>query len=132
MTSLEQLQKQMNTENEAVKAIREKKQTAISQRHQLFSQITENDLVKKEFLNLEPGASVYKLIGPVLVSQDLSDATAVVDKRLEYLNGELQRVDRMIKDYASKEEDIEGKMLSIQRAAQELVKKIQGAESSKK
>ena len=32
---------------------------------------------------------VYKLIGPVLVKQDLDEAKATVAKRLEYINGEM-------------------------------------------
>ena len=33
--------------------------------------------------------AVYKLIGPVLVKQDLDEAKATVAKRLEYINGEM-------------------------------------------
>lgn len=33
--------------------------------------------------------TVFKLIGPVLVKQDLDEAKATVGKRLEYINGEM-------------------------------------------
>jgi len=33
--------------------------------------------------------TIYKLIGPVLVKQDLDEAKATVAKRLEYINGEM-------------------------------------------
>lgn len=38
---------------------------------------------------LESTNTVYKLIGPVLVKQDLDEAKATVTKRLEYINGEM-------------------------------------------
>lgn len=34
-------------------------------------------------------ANVYKLIGPVLVKQDLAEAKANVKKRIEYISAEL-------------------------------------------
>jgi prefoldin beta subunit len=38
---------------------------------------------------LEPSAGVFKLVGPVLIKQDLADAKGNVDKRLQYLNDEM-------------------------------------------
>ena len=38
---------------------------------------------------LDSTNTVYKLIGPVLVKQDLDEAKATVTKRLEYINGEM-------------------------------------------
>lgn len=38
---------------------------------------------------LEDDANVYKLIGPVLVKQDLAEANANVRKRMEYISAEL-------------------------------------------
>ena len=38
---------------------------------------------------LEDGAVVYKLIGPVLVQQELAEARQTVDKRLDYINKEM-------------------------------------------
>lgn len=38
---------------------------------------------------LEDDANVFKLIGPVLVKQDLAEAKANVNKRLEYITAEL-------------------------------------------
>ena len=38
---------------------------------------------------LDSANIVYKLIGPVLVRQDLDEAKATVAKRLEYINGEM-------------------------------------------
>ena len=46
-------------------------------------------LVQEEIGRLEDGADVYKLIGPVLMSQDLEEARQNVDKRIEFIRGEM-------------------------------------------
>ncbi|KAE8655326.1 Prefoldin subunit 6 [Hibiscus syriacus] len=52
-------------------------------------QLGENELVLKELGLLNEDANVYKLIGPVLVKQDLAEANANVSKRIEYISAEL-------------------------------------------
>lgn len=43
----------------------------------------------QELALLDSQNTVYKLIGPVLVKQDLDEAKVTVGKRLEYINGEM-------------------------------------------
>ena len=43
----------------------------------------------KEFENLDGDAVVYKLVGPVLIKQELSEGKETVEKRLVYCEGEL-------------------------------------------
>ena len=79
---------------------------AIEARQRLEAQFSENELVKKvrrtlrtrtrplitaaqEFGSLTPENTVYKLIGPVLVKQDQSDAKANVETRLEFIKSEM-------------------------------------------
>jgi len=38
---------------------------------------------------LEPEGKVFKLLGPVLVPQDIDEAKSNVDKRIEFISGEL-------------------------------------------
>ena len=38
---------------------------------------------------LEDDTLIYKMMGPVLVKQDLSEARQTVTKRLEYINKEM-------------------------------------------
>lgn len=47
-------------------------------------QDTENKMVENELNLIEDDASVYKLVGPVLLKQELSDVKHNVSKRLEY------------------------------------------------
>lgn len=70
-----------------------KLQKDIAKNHQVRKKYTiqlgENELVLKELDLLNEGANVYKLIGPVLVKQDLAEANANVSKRIEYISAEL-------------------------------------------
>jgi len=43
----------------------------------------------QEFATLKPTNTVYKLIGPILVSQDQEEAKSNVEKRLEFISTEL-------------------------------------------
>ena len=58
-------------------------------RGQFLQQANENELVKQELDLLSDGAPVYKLIGPVLMQQDLDDAKQNVAKRLDFIKGEM-------------------------------------------
>ena len=40
---------------------------------------------------------VYKLIGPALVTQDLVEAKSNVEKRIDYISGELRRKEEAMK-----------------------------------
>lgn len=42
---------------------------------------------------VEDGNNVFKLVGPVLVKQDLLEAQANMQKRLDFIAGELSRVE---------------------------------------
>lgn len=46
-------------------------------------------LREQELDLLSDGAKVFKLIGPVLLKQDVDEAKANVNKRLEFINNEL-------------------------------------------
>lgn len=43
----------------------------------------------QELEALEEGAVVYKLVGPVLIKQDLGEAKVTVKKRIDWLKAEL-------------------------------------------
>ena len=74
---------------------------AIESRQALGAQEAENKTVKavrlpllscltrQEFAKLTPNNNVYKQMGPVLVKQDQVEAKANVDKRLEFIAGEM-------------------------------------------
>lgn len=45
--------------------------------------------MQREFGTLPPGAPIYKMLGPVLLKQDATEAGMAVDGRLEYIGKEL-------------------------------------------
>ncbi|MBA0724266.1 hypothetical protein Golax_020969 [Gossypium laxum] len=79
----------------------------IAKNHQVRKKYTiqlgENELVLKELDLLKEDANVYKLIGPVLVKQDLAEANANVRKRIEYISAELKRLDSSLQDLEEKQ-----------------------------
>ncbi|RUP51491.1 Prefoldin [Jimgerdemannia flammicorona] len=83
------MEAKLEAESAAYQAIQKDLTKAVESRQRLDSQLQENELVQKEFSLLAEGANIYKLIGPVLVKQDRSEATSNVDKRLEFIRAEM-------------------------------------------
>ncbi|XP_076899180.1 prefoldin subunit 6-like [Bidens hawaiensis] len=103
-------------------------QKDISKNHQVKKKYTiqlgENELVLKELDLLKDDANVFKLIGPVLVKQDLAEANANVRKRIEYISAELKRL-------ASTLQDLEEKQNSKKEAIFKLQQRIQSLQAGK-
>ena len=72
-------------------------QELMQTRTKLETQFQENKIVKEEFDTLEDDAKVYKLMGPVLLSQDKSEAEDNVNKRLEFITAEIEKVEKNMK-----------------------------------
>jgi prefoldin beta subunit len=53
---------------------------------------------------------VFKMIGPALIKQDLVEAKSNVNKRIEYIKGEINRMDTNIKAGQSKCKDREAEV----------------------
>nr|SVE76184.1 EOG090X0MQF [Daphnia hispanica] len=115
----EALQKKMQQEVEKFKAIQKEYQTVISSRQQLDSQLTENSGVKEELSLLESDANVFKLIGPVLVKQDLEEARQNVSKRIDYITGETKRLDKTIEDLDKKQDSQREALGKLQQQLQQ-------------
>ena len=49
----------------------------------------ENEQVKVELDLADDNDVVYKLVGPVLMKEDLSEARSTVEKRIEFINKEM-------------------------------------------
>ncbi|EMD41290.1 hypothetical protein CERSUDRAFT_41448 [Gelatoporia subvermispora B] len=77
---------------------------AVEARQRLDAQLSENELVKKEFNQLKESNVIYKLIGPVLVKQDHAEAKSNVETRLDFIRGEIKRVETQLKDLEEKSE----------------------------
>ncbi|CAL8331937.1 prefoldin subunit 6 [Gadus morhua] len=114
----EALQKKLQSELEKYKQMQKDVSKSMSARQKLEAQLTENNIVKEELDLMESSNTVYKLIGPVLVKQDLEEAKATVAKRLEYINGEIQRYEALLKEMEKKSEQHREVLSSLQQEYQ--------------
>uniref|UniRef100_A0A804KW50 Prefoldin subunit 6 n=1 Tax=Musa acuminata subsp. malaccensis TaxID=214687 RepID=A0A804KW50_MUSAM len=96
----------------------------IAKNHQVRKQYTiqlgENELVLTELELLNENSNVYKLIGPVLVKQDIAEANANVRKRIEYISVELKRLDGTLQDSEDKQNSKKESVLQLQQKIQTL------------
>uniref|UniRef100_A0A1B6LSI5 Probable prefoldin subunit 6 n=1 Tax=Graphocephala atropunctata TaxID=36148 RepID=A0A1B6LSI5_9HEMI len=93
---MEEIQKKLQAELDSFKIAEKEYQKSVGQRQQLDAQLNENMVVKAELDLMKAEGEVFKLIGPVLVKQDLEEAKQNVSKRMDYINGELKRIDNNI------------------------------------
>ncbi|MBN3315953.1 PFD6 protein, partial [Atractosteus spatula] len=114
----EAIQKRLQTELEKYQQTQKDLSKSMSARQKLEAQLTENNIVKEELDLLEAQNTVYKLIGPVLVKQDLDEAKATVGKRLEYITGEIQRYETLLKELERKSEQHRELLSSLQQEYQ--------------
>ncbi|XP_017275159.1 prefoldin subunit 6 [Kryptolebias marmoratus] len=109
------IQKKLKAELEKYSQLQKDVSKSMSSRQKLETQLTENNIVKEELDLLDSSNTIYKLIGPVLVKQDLDEAKATVGKRLEYITGELQRYETLLKDMEKKSEQHREVLTSLQQ-----------------
>ncbi|KAK1804079.1 hypothetical protein P4O66_020126 [Electrophorus voltai] len=114
----EAIQRKLQSELEKYQQMQKDVNKSMSARQKLEAQLTENNIVKEELDLLDSQNTVYKLIGPVLVKQELDEAKATVTKRLEYINGEIQRHETLLKDLERKSEQHREILASLQQEYQ--------------
>ena len=111
-----------------LKDMQAKKTKLLESRRGLGAQQNENQLVKAELTHLEPGARVYKLIGPALVEQSETDAKTIVEKRLEYIGQEISRTEAAVQEADKKEEAIRSAIMQQQERMQKRHQALQQAQ----
>ncbi|XP_002735724.1 prefoldin subunit 6-like [Saccoglossus kowalevskii] len=116
---LEMLQKQLQDELDKLKNVQKDYQKALANRQQLDSQLNENKIVKDELDILEDDGKVFKLMGPVLVKQDVEEAKQNVGKRIEYISSELKRIEDSIKDLDKKQDTHRESLSKLQQKFQQ-------------
>ncbi|XP_011171693.1 prefoldin subunit 6 [Solenopsis invicta] len=117
---VEEIQKKLQIEADTLRRIQKEYNKTLSQlRQQLDGQLNENMMVKKELDILKEENDVFKLIGPVLVKQDLCEAKQNVDKRMDYIKSELKRVDDQISTLGKKLDSQRDVIDKLQQAFQQ-------------
>lgn len=107
----------------------QKKTKLVESRHQLGAQKNENELVRSELNHLEPGANVYKLIGPALVQQSEHDAKTIIEKRIEYIAAEISRIERQVDEADKAEEQERNTIIALQKKMNERHQMMQQAQA---
>ncbi|KAL4219475.1 Prefoldin subunit 6 [Mactra antiquata] len=118
------LQKKLTNELEKFQGLQKDHQKYIKARQVLDGQLSENTLVKEELDRVESSSNVYKMIGPVLVKQDIAEAKEVVQKRIDYISGEVKRHETMIKDLDQKQESQKEVLQKLQTQFQQMQQKV--------
>lgn len=69
---------------------------------------------------------IFKQVGPVLIKNDLSEAKDTVEKRLEFITGELKKTESFIQTKETQAQELAQKIqemqMAMQRAAVEAAK----------
>ena len=111
----------MQEKLEKLQGMQKTQQKTLVARQSLDSKLNENKLVKDELDRLEDGESkVFKLIGPALIRQDTNDAKQNVNKRIEYITGELKRHDETLADLDKKTDELKEELQNIQTQMQKM------------
>eukprot|EP01068_Selenidium_serpulae_P011399 Selendium_serpulae@DN5653_c0_g2_i1.p1 len=92
---------------------------------QLQAQLHENEMVEEEFKTLEPDAVIYKLVGPVLVRQELPDSQENVQKRITYIKSEMAKIENV-------NTETKGKLMAKTKKLEEMQAKMAKAAASSK
>ncbi|KAK6357154.1 hypothetical protein TWF718_001479 [Orbilia javanica] len=98
--------------------LQKKLQDVIEARQKLDAQLSENQAVQKEFKTLDDDANIYKLIGPTLIKQDKDEAVMNVDKRLDFIEKEIKRIEGQIAEFSEASEKKKAEIMQIQMQQQ--------------
>ncbi|EQC34094.1 hypothetical protein SDRG_08303 [Saprolegnia diclina VS20] len=90
------LAQRADAEMAAYRALQEEVTVLANQRQLYAQQQNENSMVKQELDLLADNAKVFKLVGPVLLKQDTSEAKSNVAKRLEFIQNEMEKVEKKL------------------------------------
>ncbi|KAK8221999.1 Prefoldin subunit 6 [Zalaria obscura] len=120
-------QKQLQALSDEYTNLQTELQTTIAARQKLESQQQENKSVQKEFSTLSEDANIYKLVGPVLLKQDTTEAKSTVEGRLDFIEKEIKRIEKQITDIQQKSEEKKMEVFQLQTQIQQSQPEAQAA-----
>ncbi|KAJ5326809.1 hypothetical protein N7541_010369, partial [Penicillium brevicompactum] len=112
-------QKQLQALSEEFQGLQNELEGLVDARQKLESQQQENEGVQTEFAGLDEESKIYKLVGPVLLQQDKSEATMAVNGRLEFIEKEIKRIESEIDATQTKSETKRTEIIQLQSQAQQ-------------
>ncbi|XP_001599529.1 prefoldin subunit 6 [Nasonia vitripennis] len=116
---VEEIQRKLQNEIDQFKQVQKDYHKALSKRQQLDSQLNENTVVKEELDLLKAGNEVYKLIGPVLIKQELIEAKENVNKRMAFISAEIKHTENLIVTLDKKQETHRENLDKLQQSFQQ-------------
>lgn len=93
-------------------------QKAISDMQSLQSQLSENTMVMEELQSLGESSKVYKLVGPVMIPQELEEAKSTVDTRIKFIRNEVSRSENKVQSLEKSQEQAQKTLLKSQQELQ--------------
>lgn len=115
---MDEVQKRLQAMSDIYQKLQTELENTIEARQKLESQQQENQGVQKEFALLDPDATIYKLIGPMLLKQERREAILAVDSRLEFIEKEIKRIESQITDIQSRSEKKRAEIVQFQSQIQ--------------
>ncbi|DAA75026.1 prefoldin subunit [Trichophyton mentagrophytes] len=112
-------QKQLQALSEEYQKLQTELEEAIAAREKLEAQQQENTSVQKEFKTLDDDANIYKLVGPVLLKQDKTEAVMAVEGRLDFIEKEIKRIEKQITEIQEKSDNKRGEIIQLQSQLQQ-------------
>lgn len=100
-----QLEAEAGDELQAYKTLQGHVEQLHQSRGRFVQQRVENEAVRDE-LALDEGANVFKTVGPVLFRQDYDEVKENVQKRLEFIAAEVDKVDAQVKAKTEEQQKI--------------------------
>ncbi|KAL9076276.1 MAG: hypothetical protein Q9161_000992 [Pseudevernia consocians] len=118
-------QKKLQELSDAYQKLQTDLQATVSARQRLESQQQENKGVQKpppsqEFSTLPATSNIYKLVGPVLLKQERSEAVMAVTGRLDFIEREIQRLEKQIQETQAESESRKMEVYRLQTQMQGL------------
>ncbi|KAH3744007.1 prefoldin beta subunit [Pelomyxa schiedti] len=95
----------LEDEGRKFRSLQKQLEESTRKKEKLLTQLNENQLVSQELEAVDASAQVFKLVGPVLIAQETSEARSNVRKRIEFINSELKKTE-------ADTTELEGKTLS--------------------
>jgi prefoldin beta subunit len=74
--------------------------------------------VQNEFASLAEDAGIYRLVGPVLLKQEKTEAVSTVDGRLDFIGKEIIRTETRIRELQAGSEKKRVELMQLQQRLQ--------------
>lgn len=79
--------------------------------------LNENSMVIEELQDLDEEEQVFRLVGPVLLKQDLVEAKDAVKQRVGFIKEEIAKIEDKLTAKQRELEEIQTKVVAMQQAA---------------